>query len=152
MWYELRRARALFDQRPTPERDAGSAETPFSQVSVSGVVEDAVLSTQDLTAALSFMAVTGSGTVNLISDAMDFDVTATITDGPVLQSDPEMVDLAGDELPLTVGGTLSSPTVLPDFAAMIRAEAEERIEEEIEEEREELRDRLEDRLRGIFNR
>jgi len=152
MWYELRRARAVFDQRPTPERDDAPATTPFSEVSVSGVVEDGVMSTQSLMATLPFMAVTGSGTVSLITDAMDFDVTATMTDGPVLQSDPEMVDLAGDELPFTVGGTLSEPSVLPDFAAMVRAEAEERIEEEIEEETEELRDRLEDRLRGIFNR
>ena len=51
-----------------------------------------------------------------------------------------------------MGGTLSAPSVRPDFAAMVRAEAEERVEEVIEEEREELRDRLEDRLRGIFDR
>ena len=151
MWFELRRARALFDQRPAPQAD-GPARTPFSEVSVSGAVEDGVLSTQDLTATLPFMAVTGAGTVNLISNAMDFDVTATITDGPVLQSDPEMVDLAGDELPLTVSGTLDSPSVLPDFAALVRAEVQERVDEVVEEEREELQDRLEDRLRGIFNR
>lgn len=152
MWYEMRRARAVFDQRAIPERDDAPATTPFSEVSVSGVVEDGVMSTQSLMATLPFMAVTGSGTVSLITDAMDFDVIATMTDGPVLQSDPEMADLAGDELPLTVGGTLSAPSVLPDFAAMARAEAEERVEEVIEEEREELQDRLEDRLRGIFDR
>ncbi len=151
MWYQLRRARALFDQRPAPEPE-DSARTPFSEVSVSGVIEDAIMSTQSLNATLPFMAVTGGGTVNLITNAMDFDLTATFTDGEVLQSDPEMVDLAGDELPLTVGGTLNEPSVLPDFAAMVRAEVEERVEEEIEEQKEALRDRLEDRLRSIFDR
>ncbi len=60
--------------------------------------------------------------------------------------------LAGDELPLTIGGSLNSPSVLPDFSAMLRAEAEEALQEEIEEEREELQERLQDRLRGLFDR
>ena len=152
MWYELRRARAVFDSRSAPDRDDAPPRTPFSAVSVSGVMEDGVMTTQDLTATLDFMSVTGAGTVNLITDAMDFDVVAQIIDGPVLQSDPEMADLAGDELPFTVGGTLSEPSVLPDFQAMIREEAQERVDEEVEEVKEDLEDRVRDRLRGLFDR
>ena len=151
MWYELRRARALFDQAPTPARD-GPARTPFSEVSASGVLEDGVLTNRDLSADLEFMTVTGRGTVNFVTDAMDFDLVAQFVDGPLLQSDPAMVDLAGDELPLTVSGSPSSPSVLPDFGAMLRAEAEEAIEERLEEERESLQERLENRLRGLFDR
>ena len=150
MWYELRRARALFDQAPTPARD-GPARTPFSEVSASGVLEDGVLTNRDLSADLEFMTLTGSGTVNFVTDAMDFDLVAQFVDGPMLQSDPAMVDLAGDELPLKVSGSLSSPSVLPDFGAMVRAEVEEAIEERLDEERESLQERLEDRLRGLFN-
>ncbi len=151
MWYELRRARALFDRAPTPARD-GPARTPFSAVSASGVLEDGVLTNRDLTADLAFMTATGRGTVNLVTDAIDFDLIAQFVDGPILQSDPAMAGLAGDELPLKVSGSLSSPSVLPDFGAMVRAEAEEAIEERIEEERENFEDRLRDRLRGIFDR
>lgn len=150
MWYELRRARALFDQAPTPVRD-GPARTPFSEVSASGVLEDDVLTNRDLSSDLEFMTVTGSGTVNLVTDAMDFDLVAQFVDGPILQSDPAMVDLAGDELPLKVSGSPSSPSVLPDFGAMVRAEVEEAIEERLDEERDSLQERLEDRLRGLFN-
>ncbi len=151
MWYELRRARALLSGAPTPARD-GPARTPFSEVSASGVLEAGVLTNRDLTADLEFMTVTGGGIVNLVTDAMDFDLIAQFVDGPILQSDPEMAGLAGDELPLMVSGTLSSPSVLPDFEAMIRAEVEEAIEERIEEEREGLQERLRDRLRGLFDR
>ena len=151
MWYELRRARAAFGSRPTPARE-GPVRTSFSVVSASGVLEDSVMTNRDLTADLGFMTLTGGGTVNLVTDAIDFDVIARFVDGAILQSDPEMTDLAGDELPLTISGSISSPSVLPDFSAMIRAEAEEALQEEIEEEREELRDRLEDRLRGLFDR
>ncbi len=151
MWYELRRARAAFGSMPTPARE-GPVRTSFSVVSASGVLEDSVMTNRDLTADLEFMTVTGGGTVNLVTDAIDFDVIARFVDGPILQSDPEMVDLAGDEMPLKISGSLNSPSVLPDFSAMLRAEAEEALQEEIEEEREELQDRLEDRLRGLFDR
>ena len=151
MWYELRRARAALDSRPAPAQE-GPARTLFSEVSASGVLEDSVMTNRDLTADLEFMTLTGGGTVNLVTDAIDFDVIARFVDGAILQSDPEMVDLAGDELPLKISGTVSSPSVLPDFSAMLRAEAEEALQEEIEEEREELQDRLEDRLRGLFDR
>ncbi len=150
MWYELRRARALFDRAQAPARD-GPVRTPFSEVSASGVLVDGVLTNRDLTADLEFMTVTGGGIVNLVTDAIDFDLIAQFVDGPILQSDPEMADLAGDELPLKVSGTVSSPSVLPDFGAMVRAEVEEAIEERLDEERESLQERLEDRLRGLFN-
>jgi len=122
------------------------------EVSASGALENSVMTNRDLTADLEFMTVTGGGTVNIVTDAIDFDVIARFVDGTVLQSDTEIVDFAGDELPLTISGSLSSPSVLLDFSAMLRAEAEEALQEEIEEEREELQDRLEDRLRGLFDR
>jgi AsmA protein len=147
MWYELRRARAVFDSAETPARE-GTPRTPFSEVSASGVLAEGIVTNRDLIADLQFMTLTGGGTTNLLTDAIDFDVIAGFVDGPVLQSDPEMVDLAGDELPLAITGSVSSPSVLPDFGAMIRAEVEGALQEEIEEEREEL----EDRLRGLFDR
>ncbi|MCZ6497855.1 MAG: AsmA family protein, partial [Gammaproteobacteria bacterium] len=151
MWYELRRARALIDSAPSPAQD-GPVRTPFSEVSASGVLEAGVLTNRDLRADLGFMTVMGSGTANFVTGAINFDLIAQFVDGPILQSDPQMADLAGDELPLIISGSLSSPSVLPDFGAMIRAEVEEAIEERIEEEREGLEERLRDRLRGIFDR
>lgn len=150
-WYELRRARAVTESNPVPERE-GPARTTFSRVAASGSVDDAVLTTSDLNATLPFMAVNGSGTVNLLTDEISFRMTAALTDGPVLQSDPSMAELAGGELPLTVGGTLAAPSIRPDFGAMVRARAREEVNERVEEEREELKDRVRDRLRGILER
>ncbi len=151
VWYELRRARAVLDGNPAPARE-GTRRTPFSAVSASGVIEDAVLTNRDLNATLPFMVVNGSGTVNLLTDAMDFDLVARMVDGEVLQSDPAMTSLAGLELPLRVGGTLAEPSVRPDFAAVVRSRAEQEVRERLEEEREEATERLQDRIRGLFDR
>jgi AsmA protein len=152
VWQQMRRARATFEQEDAPPAPDGEPRTPFSSISASGVIEDAVLTNDDLTASFDFMTIAGAGVVELLNDSMNLDVTATFNDNELLQSDPLMADLAGDSLPLTVTGSLAAPTVRPDFNAMVRAEVEEAVDEAIEEEREELEERLQDRLRGIFDR
>ena len=97
LWYELRRARARLDSDPEPAREGAARRTTFSSLSATGVVEDALLTNRDLNGRLDFMTIDGSGTVNLLDDAIDFDLVATMVDGPVLQSDPEMVKYAGNE-------------------------------------------------------
>ncbi|MBN1240618.1 MAG: AsmA family protein [Gammaproteobacteria bacterium] len=166
LWYELLRARAVFDGESPPERPEGPRRTPFTSVSASGVVEDALLSNRDLNVTLDYLRLDGEGTVNLLNDALDFDLTATFVDSPKLQSEPLMAGLAGDMLPLEVGGTIAAPEVKPDYAALVRAraqeavtervdeerqEVEQRVEQESEEAREEIRDRVRDRLRNIFD-
>jgi len=151
-WYELRRARARLDSTPLPERGDAPRRTTFSSLSATGVVQDALLTNRDLNGTLDFMSIDGSGTVNLLDDAIDFDLTAKLIDGPVLQSDPGMAKMAGDTLPLSVTGTIDAPSVLPDFNAIVRQQVEQEVDEAVEEKREEVREELRDRLRGIFNR
>ena len=156
LWYELRRGRARLSNDPEPAREGTARRTTFSSLSATGVVQDALLTNRDLNGKLDFMTIDGTGTVNLLDDTINFDLVATMVDGPVLQSDPEMVRYAGDELPLRVTGTIDAPSVLPDFAAIVRQqvseEVEERVDERREEVREEVRDRLRDRLRDAIER
>ncbi len=163
LWYELRRARARLDGVAVPERGGDPRRTPFSSLSASGVVQDALLTNRDLTGNLDFMTVTGSGTVNLLNDMIDFDLVARFVDGPKLQSDPDMAKLAGQQLPLRATGTIAEPSVLPDFSAAIQERASQVVDEAVEEERgevqervdeqrEEVQERVRDRLRGLLNR
>jgi AsmA protein len=98
------------------------------------------------------MTIDGSGTLNLLDDAINFDLIATMVDGPVLQSDPEMVQYAGKDLPLKVTGTVAAPSVLPDFGAIVRQQVSDEVNERVDEEREEVRERVRDRLRGLLER
>ena len=155
LWYELRRARARLSSDPEPAREA-TRRTTFASLSATGVVEDALLTNRDLNGRLDFMTIDGTGTVNLLTDEVNFDLQATMVDGPVLQSDPEMAGYAGDTVPLRVTGTIAAPSVLPDFGAIARQrvteEVQERVDERRDEVREEVRDRLRDRLRNQLER
>jgi AsmA protein len=172
-WYELRRARAVLGGGSAPPRE-GPAQTTFSNVSASGMVVDGLLTTNNVNATLPFMGLTGTGTVNLLTNDIAFEMTAALTDGPTLQSDPAMAEYAGASLPLTVGGTLDAPSIRPAFGAAVRArvqqevqtrvdeersEVNQRVEEQraeaderLDERREEVQDRVRDRLRGILDR
>jgi AsmA protein len=163
LWFELRRARARLSGDPLPERGDAARRTTFSSLSATGVVEDALLTNRDLNGRLDFMTIDGSGTVNLLDDTINFDLVATMVDGPVLQSDPEMVRYAGDDLPLQVTGTIAAPSVLPNFSAIVREQVSEAVEEEVEEAQQEVqqevdqevdeaRERVRDRLRGLLER
>lgn len=152
LWFELRRARARLDGDTLPERGDTARRTAFSSLSATGVVEDALLTNRDLNGRLDFMTVDGSGTVNLLDDAIAFDLVATMVDGPVLQSDPEMVKYAGKELPLKVTGTVAAPSVLPDFSTIVRQQISQEVENEVDERTDEVRERVRDRLRGLLDR
>ena len=152
LWFELRRARARLDGETLPERGDAARRTTFSSLSATGVIEDALLTNRDLNGRLDFMTIDGSGSVNLLDDAIAFDLVATMIDGPVLQSDPAMVRYAGKELPLKVTGTVDAPSVLPDFAAIVREQLSQEVEEEVEERTDEVREQVRDRLRGLFER
>lgn len=163
LWYELRRLRAVTNGDSPPARPEGARRTPFSQISASGRVDDAILTNRDLTGTLPYMSLTGNGTANLLDDTLNFDLRATFVDGPALQEDPAMASLAGQSLPLKVGGTIYEPAISVDFAGIVRerarSEVQERVQEEqgevqerVDEQREELRDRVRDRLRGILDR
>ena len=79
--YELRRARALFKQEeaPTPELPAKSA---FSTVSVTGVVSDGVMRSDDLFAELPFMQLSGGGSINLAEATVDYGLVARVLERP----------------------------------------------------------------------
>ena len=162
-WHMIRRAYALFTRTEAPTRE-GPERTMFSMISASGAVEDGVLTTNDLNATLAFMSLDGAGTVNLLNDELDIEGTATLVDGPTLQTDPGLARYAGAQLPLTVSGTVSEPSVLPDFGKIVRAIVQQAVEDAVQEEiearreevqeevEEEVRDRLRDRVRGLFDR
>jgi AsmA protein len=135
VWYELRRARALYRQEPAPEPKL-PARTQFSTVKVTGPVNDGVFSSDDLLAELPFMRLTGKGKVNFPTAEIDYRMTARILDKPELvdaATEAELADLTEAVIPLRVSGALASPKIAPDIEEMLKEEVREKVEEEIKD-------------------
>lgn len=143
VWYELRRARALF-RKETPPEPVLPARTPFSEVRATGVVTDGILKNDDFFAALPFMQLTGNGTVNMPAATVDYSLSGRVFDQPESVGEvsaAELDDFTKAVIPLKITGPLAEPKFAIDFEELLK----ERVREEIE-------DQLKDKLQDLFRR
>jgi AsmA protein len=132
VWHELRSAYALLKQRPAPEPTL-PARTEFSNVRVTGPVKDGVFSNDDLLAELPFLQITGNGIVDLAAGQIDYSMQARVLEQPEFvdaASEAELNDFTEAIIPLKVTGPLADPSIQPDIAAMLQAEAKRALEKE----------------------
>ena len=143
LWYELRRARALFKKEPVPEPPS-PPRTQFSTVRLAGPVRDGVFRSDDLFAELPFMQLTGKGSVDLAAAEMDYRLSARVLKKPEFaggMTAEELEDFTEAVIPLRIDGPLADPSIQPDIEEMLKDELEEKV-----------RDKLEDKLKDLLKR
>ncbi len=171
VWYQLRRARAMFKREEPPEPEL-PARTRFSEVSATGVVTSGVLVNEDFSADLPFMQLSGRGSVDIPAGTIDYSLTGRVLNSPELAdaaTAEEIEDLTSATIPLKISGPLAEPDIGVDFEALIRDRAEEELRdavldrlfggdeeepaegEEAEEEEEDPEDLLRNRLRDLID-
>lgn len=146
LWYELRRARALFKKEPAPEPRV-PARTEFTSVRLTGPVADGVFHNDDLLAELPFLRLTGNGTVNLAEAQVSYALQARVLEKPEFvdaANEAELSDFTEAVIPLKITGSLASPSIKPDIEAMLKAE----VKRAVEKKGDELKKRLIDELIG----
>jgi len=133
IWYELRRARALYKQEPAPEPEL-PARTRFSNVKVTGPVTDGVFHNDDLLAELPFMQLTGKGTVDFAAAEVDYRMTARVLERPEFvqeATEEELEAFTEAIIPLKITGPLADPSITPDVEKMLKEEVKEEIKERL---------------------
>jgi uncharacterized protein involved in outer membrane biogenesis len=131
----------------TTQRVAGPPERPkqtdYLAIQGTATVAAGVATSRDLLVRTSFMDVTGSGTLGLVEQQLDYDFDAKLTGKIAIPNCETMEQFIGDALPFDIHGTVTSPTITPDFSKLIQR----RVREEVQER---LQDRIQDRLRDIL--
>jgi AsmA protein len=116
--YEMARAQALIDKSAAPPRD-NTGHTPFEVFQTSAQIANGVAETHDLNIASSALKVTGQGSANLSSKAIDFKLLAAVATAPARTTD----------IPLKVTGTYSAPTVRPDIEAVAKDQLKQKLQD-----------------------
>jgi AsmA protein len=116
--YEMGRAQALIDKSAAPPRD-NTGHTPFEVFQTSAQIANGVAETHDLNIASSALKVTGQGSANLASKAIDFKLLAAVATAPARSTD----------IPLKVTGTYSAPTVRPDIEAVAKDQLRQKLQD-----------------------
>jgi AsmA protein len=144
LWFEINRAVALIQKQGLPGGQS-SGRTKFDALKVSADLVNGVASTKDLNIASQNLRISGQGTSNLVTEAINYQVKATI-----LKDAPTAAGAAGKSLadiPLNITGTFSSPSVRPDVEQLAKA----RLQQELDKHKDELQQKLMDKLKGVFH-
>jgi AsmA protein len=143
LWFEINRAVALIQKQSVPSGNS-SGRTKFDAFKATADIVNGVATTKDLNIASQNLRVAGQGTTNLVTNAINYDVKATI-----LKEAPTAKGAAANtlaDIPLTITGTTSSPTVRPDLEALAKA----RLQQEVDQHKGEIQQKLMDKLKGVF--
>lgn len=143
LWFEINRAMALIQKQGMPSGQS-SGRTRFDTFKASADITDGVASTKDLNIASQNLRVAGQGTTNLVSNAVDYKVKATVLKGAPGAAAASGTTLA--DIPLNITGTISSPTVRPDLQELAKAQ----LQQQLDKHKGELQQKLTDKLKGLF--
>ena len=133
VWYELRRARALYKQEPAPEPEL-PARTRFSTVKATGPVINGVFRNDDLLAELPFMQLTGKGNVDFAAAEVDYRLTARILERPEFiegATEEELEEFTEAVIPLKITGSLADPSIKPDIEEALKEEVKEEVRKKL---------------------
>lgn len=114
--YEIGQAQALIDKSSAPLR-ADTGQTKFDAFKTSAQITNGIAQTHDLTVASQALKVTGAGSVNLASKAIDFKLLA------------DFLTARNTQIPLKVTGTYTSPIVRPDVEALAKGQIRQKLQD-----------------------
>ncbi len=143
LWGDIERARTVLQTRSLGgvAGGGGAGRTTFDAFKASADITGGIATTKDLTVTSRNLRVTGRGTTNLVTHAIDYRVNATLLKAPTGASGPALADV-----PVSITGTLTDPKVKPDVQGMAKA----RVRQELDKHKDELKKKLEDKLKGLF--
>lgn len=138
LWFEINRAVSVIQKQALPSGQS-SGRTRFDTFKASADIANGVASTKDLNIASQNLRITGQGTANLVSEAINYQVKAIVLKDVAAKS-----VLA--EIPVTITGTLAKPKVSPDLEGLAKA----RVQQELDKHKDELKKKLQDQLQNLL--
>jgi len=144
LWYEINRAMALVQKQAAPA-GASSGRTSFDSFKASADIVNGVATTKDLLIASQNLKITGQGSTNLVTEAINYDVKASVLQGAPGATKAGAASLA--DIPLAVGGTMSSPAVRVDLQALLKSQLQQQLNQHKDQIKQQLQNKLQDLLK-----
>lgn len=132
----LRAARARLKGEPPPP--AEPQVTDFAVLSMSGVINNGVMTSSDLNFKSPFLRVGGEGKVNLVSEVVDYLARVTVVGSSTGQGGEGLDDLKGLTIPIRLKGPMTAPGWKIELDDVFKEQAKARLEAEKAEARAKL--------------
>jgi AsmA protein len=152
--FELQRVNALLKRQvPAQRTGTGPPRTVFNTLQTNGTLDKGVLRIDDLRmeTANRFLKVRGRGTLDTVTEAINYQLVAAVNELPAgdapAGAGSGLDALTAVEVPLTITGTMSSPTVRPDIEALAKGKLGQEVQQKAGER---VKKKLGDKLKDLF--
>jgi AsmA protein len=136
---EVTRAVALVKRQSAPSGSSTVGKTSFETFHASADVHQGVATTKDLDIATNLVRVRGQGTLNIASEAVNYQLQVMVLKGG-----------AGTlaDVPLTVSGTLAKLQVRPDLQQLAKGQ----LRQQLQQHSGQIQQKVEGALKGLLQR
>ena len=131
-------------------------ETDFASITGSLTATNGLVQNQDLQAAMPYARAIGAGKAYLVTEQLDYTLQVKFTSEAIGQGGQTYAQMNKVPLPIHIRGSFSQPRIEPDFDAVIKALAKQKIDEEKQKLEEKGKKKIEkeisDELKKLFQR
>ena len=147
--------RARLKGQPVSKEKA-PLETDFASITGSLTATNGLVQNQDLQAAMPYARAIGAGKAYLVTEQLDYTLQVKFTSEAIGQGGQTYAQMNKVPLPIHIRGSFSQPRIEPDFDAVIKALAKQKIDEEKQKLEEKGKKKIEkeisDELKKLFQR
>ena len=141
--YKIRSAQAKLKGQKLKEEER-EKKTDFTSLTGSFTVANGVARNPDLRMASPLLRLSGAGTANLITEALNYKLTARVV-GTLKGQGAEDKELKGFDIPIKITGTMRKPKYGVDMSGLFGA----KVEKKKKEVKEKVKKKLLEKLRGL---
>lgn len=143
-----------------PPPDDANQKTDFAALTGSFQIQNGVATNTDLDGKSPLMRLGGNGTLNLVTETMDYTARPVIVETSSGQDGKGLEDLRGIPIPIRCRGEFAAPDckpkldkVLKDAAkAKAKEKAKEKLEEKYGDKIDKLKDKIDDKAPGLLEK
>ena len=144
IFYMLRRARAIYKRDEDPEYTDKTIKQEFN-IQASGNIIDGIYVNDDFKMKMPYSNITGSGTINFSSMAIDYSIQAIFDDelkSALKMTNDEFLDFSEKPLPIRVTNQSGTLELRPDIENIFRNDVEDTLNKQEERLKESIRKNL----------
>ena len=144
IFYMLRRARAIYKRDEEPEYTDKTIKQEFN-IQASGNIIDGIFVNDDFKMKMPYSNITGSGTINFSSMAIDYSIQAIFDDelkSALKMTNDEFLDFSKNPLPIRIRNQRGSLELRPDIENIFRNDVEDTLNKQEERLKESIRKNL----------
>jgi AsmA protein len=144
----IRKALAAAQGQKAPADEV--KQTDFAALGGTLTIKDGLVRNEDLSAKSPLLRVEGEGSVNLVTEAVDYLIRTAVVGTAEGQGGKELEQLKGLTVPLRIKGTFSDPKFSVELDKALEQRAQEALKKEQKKLEERLKKGLEDKLKGLL--